>query len=284
MADRPRQITVVGGGITGLAAAHRLLTQAPDDDGLRVIVLEASDRFGGWVRTEEFAGRRVDFGPDSLLTRAPWAAELASELGIADDLVAPAAGTSLLLSRGRLRALPRGIMAGLPDGPMPFVRSGLLGPLGVGIAAIVVDGLVRDVPGLLDADIPVFTRGHCPNAGYRNGPGEINLGVVCGGVAINPGDILVGDRDGVVAVPLAGQAIARGQTILQLFPQLTPEARTTIAASRSDAATSSVVAVKRLSPRKSSFKRRSRRRSGTSSAPVTAIVSMLKDGAVRPQA
>jgi regulator of RNase E activity RraA len=72
----------------------------------------------------------------------------------------------------------------------------------IGIAAIVVDGLVRDVPGLLDADIPVFTRGHCPNAGYRNGPGEINLGVVCGGVAINPGDILVGDRDGVVAVPL----------------------------------------------------------------------------------
>ena len=136
MADARRQIAVVGGGITGLAAAHRLLTAAPDDDGLRVIVLEASDRFGGWVRTEEFAGRRVDFGPDSLLTRAPWAAELASELGIADDLVAPAAGTSLLLSRGRLRALPRGIMAGLPDGPMPFVRSGLLGPLGVARAGL----------------------------------------------------------------------------------------------------------------------------------------------------
>ena len=71
----------------------------------------------------------------------------------------------------------------------------------IGIAAIVVDGLVRDVPGLLDAEIPVFARGHCPNAGYRNGPGEVNLGVVCGGIAINPGDIVVGDRDGVVAVP-----------------------------------------------------------------------------------
>jgi len=136
MADGTRQITVVGGGITGLAAAHRLLTQAPEDDDLRVTVLEASGRFGGWIRTEEFAGRPVDFGPDSLLTRAPWAAQLAAELGIAEDLVAPAAGTSLLLSRGRLRVLPRGIMAGLPDGPMPFVRSGLLGPLGVARAGL----------------------------------------------------------------------------------------------------------------------------------------------------
>lgn len=73
----------------------------------------------------------------------------------------------------------------------------------LGAAAVVVDGLVRDVPGLLDAGLPVFARGHCPNSGFRNGPGEINLGVTCGGVHIGPGDILVGDRDGVVAVPLS---------------------------------------------------------------------------------
>lgn len=73
----------------------------------------------------------------------------------------------------------------------------------LGVVAIVVDGLVRDVPGLLDADIPVFARGHCPNSGYKNGPGEVNLGVTCAGVYVGPGDIVVGDRDGVVCVPLA---------------------------------------------------------------------------------
>lgn len=79
----------------------------------------------------------------------------------------------------------------------------------LGVAAIVCDGLVRDVPGLLAAGIPVFARGSCPNAGYRNGPGEVNLGVTCGGVYIAPGDIVVGDRDGVVAVSLAdAEAVA----------------------------------------------------------------------------
>lgn len=73
----------------------------------------------------------------------------------------------------------------------------------LGVAAIVVDGLVRDVPGLLAADIPIFARGHCPNSGYKNGPGEVNLGVTCGGIQVNPGDVLVGDVDGIVVVPAA---------------------------------------------------------------------------------
>ena len=68
---------------------------------------------------------------------------------------------------------------------------------------------MRDLPGLIEADIPVFARGHSPNAGYRNGPGEVNLGVTCGGIHIGAGDILVGDVDGVVAIPLASaQAVA----------------------------------------------------------------------------
>jgi 4-hydroxy-4-methyl-2-oxoglutarate aldolase len=73
----------------------------------------------------------------------------------------------------------------------------------IGVAAIVCDGLVRDVIGLLKVGIPVFARGIKPNSAFKHGPGEINTGVTCGGVAIGPGDIIVGDRDGVVAVPLA---------------------------------------------------------------------------------
>jgi protoporphyrinogen/coproporphyrinogen III oxidase len=123
-------VVVVGGGISGLAAAHRLATQAAPGS-LRITLLEAGDRLGGWVRTEQFAGRPVDFGPDSLLVRMPWAAELAREVGIESELVAPGEGGAFLLSRGKLRTLPSGILAGLPGGPMPFVRSGLLGPLGL---------------------------------------------------------------------------------------------------------------------------------------------------------
>jgi oxygen-dependent protoporphyrinogen oxidase len=128
-APAPR-VAVIGGGISGLAAAHRLLSAAPAG-AVEVTVLEASDRFGGWVRTETFAGRPVDFGPDSLLVRAPWAAELCRELGIDDELVSPGSGSARILVGGELKVLPSGILAGLPSGPMPFVRSGLLGPIGL---------------------------------------------------------------------------------------------------------------------------------------------------------
>jgi 4-hydroxy-4-methyl-2-oxoglutarate aldolase len=73
----------------------------------------------------------------------------------------------------------------------------------IGVAAIVCDGLVRDVAGLLKVGIPIFARGIKPNSAFKHGPGEVNMDITCGGVAIGPGDIIVGDRDGVVAVPLA---------------------------------------------------------------------------------
>jgi 4-hydroxy-4-methyl-2-oxoglutarate aldolase len=73
----------------------------------------------------------------------------------------------------------------------------------IGVVAIVCDGMVRDVDGLLKAGIPVFARGVTPNSGFKHGPGEVNTGVTCGGVFVQAGDIVVGDRDGVVAVPRA---------------------------------------------------------------------------------
>jgi 4-hydroxy-4-methyl-2-oxoglutarate aldolase len=81
----------------------------------------------------------------------------------------------------------------------------------IGIAGVVCDGLVRDERGLLAAGLPVFARGVCPNSGFKTGPGEVNLGVVCGGVAVEPGDIVVGDRDGVVVVPQADAARVAAQ-------------------------------------------------------------------------
>jgi 4-hydroxy-4-methyl-2-oxoglutarate aldolase len=87
----------------------------------------------------------------------------------------------------------------------------------IGVAGVVCDGLVRDVKGLLAVGLPVFARGACPNGAYKTGPGEINLGVSCGGVPVQPGDIIVGDRDGVVAVPrtAAEQVVAQLELVKQ---------------------------------------------------------------------
>lgn len=72
----------------------------------------------------------------------------------------------------------------------------------IGVVGVVCDGLVRDIVGLLRVGLPVFARGLTPNSGFRNGPGEVNSMVSCGGVTISPGDIIIGDRDGVVSIPL----------------------------------------------------------------------------------
>lgn len=69
-----------------------------------------------------------------------------------------------------------------------------------GIAAIVTDGLVRDLAGIERAGIPVFGCGVSPNSPFKDGPGEIGLTVTLSGVVIRSGDIVIGDADGVVVV------------------------------------------------------------------------------------
>ncbi len=70
-----------------------------------------------------------------------------------------------------------------------------------GLAAMVTDGAVRDVDGIIQAGVPVFAAAVTPNSPWKDGPGEINVAVSCGGQVVRPGDILVGDPDGVVVVP-----------------------------------------------------------------------------------
>lgn len=69
-----------------------------------------------------------------------------------------------------------------------------------GIAGLVVDGCVRDADILNELKIPVYASGVTPNGPYKNGPGEINVPVSIGGRVIFPGDIIVGDGDGVIAI------------------------------------------------------------------------------------
>lgn len=72
-----------------------------------------------------------------------------------------------------------------------------------GAAGYVSDGLVRDLDDLETVGLPVFALGVTPNSPQRRGPGSVGLPVVCGGVTVATGDVVVGDRDGVVVVPRA---------------------------------------------------------------------------------
>lgn len=102
-------VVVVGAGIAGLAAAHRLLER-----GARVTVLEASDRVGGKLLPGEIAGVRVDLGAESMLARRPEAVALAREAGLADRLQPPATATASIWTRGALRPMPKGHVMGVP--------------------------------------------------------------------------------------------------------------------------------------------------------------------------
>jgi oxygen-dependent protoporphyrinogen oxidase len=133
--DRPH-VAVIGGGVTGLAAAWflRASPQPPD-----VTVIESTPRLGGKIRTEELDGVTVELGADAFVTRQPEAAELCRRLGLGGELVAPAAGGAgavRIWSGGRLHPLPDGVVLGAPTGLGSLLRSGLLSTAGVARAAL----------------------------------------------------------------------------------------------------------------------------------------------------
>ncbi|MGR8921555.1 MAG: RraA family protein [Gammaproteobacteria bacterium] len=75
-----------------------------------------------------------------------------------------------------------------------------------GLAGIVVDGPVRDIATIATLDLPVWARSYCPCSGTTQAPGELQVAVSVGGVTVRPGDILVGDDDGIVVAPEAALA------------------------------------------------------------------------------
>ena len=103
-------VVVVGAGVSGLSAAHRLVRDLPS---VRVTVLEASSRLGGSLRTVEVAGVSVDVGAEAMLNRRPEGVALVREAGLGEDLVHPATTAANLWNRGRLVRMPRTLM-GVP--------------------------------------------------------------------------------------------------------------------------------------------------------------------------
>ena len=105
------RVVVIGGGISGLAAAWYSRRSNPD---LAITVLEAATTLGGKLAVGEVAGIPVDSGAESFVASRPEALQLAREVGLETDLVTPAAFRSCVGSRGRVRPVPRGQFMGVP--------------------------------------------------------------------------------------------------------------------------------------------------------------------------
>lgn len=85
----------------------------------------------------------------------------------------------------------------------------------LGLAGMVLDGAIRDVAEIREREFPVYARGVSHRGPYKNGPGEINVPVCIGGMVVQPGDIIVGDQDGLLAFPASEAATLIQQALIQ---------------------------------------------------------------------
>lgn len=109
-------VAVVGGGVSGLAAAWYVLEEAAAVGvPVHVVVLEASRRLGGALSTGMLGEVRLDLGAESLLARRPEALDLVHAAGLSDDLVHPATATATIWSRGHRHRIPEGLYLGVPS-------------------------------------------------------------------------------------------------------------------------------------------------------------------------
>ncbi len=149
------RVVIVGGGVTGLAAAHRLTCDRPDLD---VVVLESTARPGGLVSSAPFDGLVVDCAADAFLARVPEAVALCAELGIADQLVHPATASAMVLAGGVLRRLPEGLVLGVPTDLDALAASGIVSPAGVARARLDLEGNGQPFDGDISVGELIRTR------------------------------------------------------------------------------------------------------------------------------
>ncbi|MEJ8306168.1 protoporphyrinogen oxidase [Saccharibacillus sacchari] len=129
----PQRIIVLGGGISGLASAFYLSKQAKEQGlSLEIILVEESEQLGGRLRTENREGCLIEKGPDSFIARKTAILDLTAELGLTGELVPtnPDAKTSYILHKGKMHPMPMGFILGIPTKLSPFIRTGLISPIG----------------------------------------------------------------------------------------------------------------------------------------------------------
>ncbi len=130
--EAPRRVVVLGGGITGLSAAWELTRAAQREKRpVEVVVLEASERLGGKVRTEVLDGATIEIGPDSFITTKPEMVELVKELGLESELIGTGGSPRVFVARGgRLVPMPDGMSLAAPTRVIPFALSPLFSASG----------------------------------------------------------------------------------------------------------------------------------------------------------
>jgi len=145
-ANAQPHVVIVGGGISGLAAAFSLR-----DEAVRVTVLEGSPRLGGKLSVSEIAGVAVDEGAEALLVTRPEGTGLIAAVGLEDQRVAPGTTSSAIWTLGALRPLPRRQFMGVPSDLTELAKSGVL--TGAGLRRASQD--LELPPTDRDGDVPV---------------------------------------------------------------------------------------------------------------------------------
>jgi len=153
-----RKFVIIGGGIAGLAAAHRLQEEIGNGASLQCVVLEAADKFGGKIATERFDGFVVERGPDSFISQKPAAIELCKKLGLGDRLV----GTNreqtktYVYTGKKLVTMPDGLSLMIPTKFLPFAFTPLFS--WPGKARMALDLIIPKKRGNGDESLASFVR------------------------------------------------------------------------------------------------------------------------------
>ncbi len=125
----PRKIAIIGGGITGLAAAYELTLKAKKNNTeLEIELFEKDANLGGKIITKKEDPYLIEGGPDCFIIEKPWALQLIKELGLEDELLntsSQASGT-FVYDNQALHRLPEGVMMMVPTKPLPFLKSKLI--------------------------------------------------------------------------------------------------------------------------------------------------------------
>ncbi len=116
-----KRIAIIGGGIAGLSAAFEFERLRQGGSSIEYVLYESSSRLGGVLRTDYIDGCVVEAGPDSFVSEKPWAADLARDLGLGDQLIGSndADRKTYILTRGRLVEMPDGLMFMVPTKILP---------------------------------------------------------------------------------------------------------------------------------------------------------------------
>ncbi|MCL4207716.1 MAG: protoporphyrinogen oxidase [Pirellulaceae bacterium] len=124
-----RRVAVIGGGISGLSAAHRIHELDPTID-LRLF--ESAPRLGGSLQTERRDGFLLEWGADNFITQLPWGLDLCRRIGFEDQLIPTdsAHRQAFVVSRGRLRKIPEGFVIMAPSRIWPVITTPILSPVG----------------------------------------------------------------------------------------------------------------------------------------------------------